>query len=103
MKLKEKSPKLKVLLGVGGWNMGSALFTQMVANSQNRKMFYTNAFSFLRTRNFDGLDIAWNYPGSRGSPAIDKTNYVLLLQVNCLASTLFYLFINSFLFVHFLF
>ena len=86
MKLKEKSPKLKVLLGVGGWNMGSALFTQMVANSQNRKMFYTNATYFLRTRNFDGLDIDWEYPGSRGSPAFDKTNYAKLLQVNYPAS-----------------
>lgn len=80
MKLKKKDPNLQVLLGVGGWNMGSYLFSKMVANIQNRKMFYTNATGFLRKRNFDGLDIDWEYPGSRGSPAVDKKNYVSLLQ-----------------------
>lgn len=80
MKLKKKNPQLRVLLGLGGWNMGSHLFSKMVANSHNRKMFYTNATGFLRTRNFDGLDLDWEYPASRGSPAIDKANFVKLVQ-----------------------
>uniref|UniRef100_A0A0L8I6T7 GH18 domain-containing protein n=1 Tax=Octopus bimaculoides TaxID=37653 RepID=A0A0L8I6T7_OCTBM len=74
--MKQKNPKLVVLLSVGGWNMGSALFTQMASTPENRKQFYTNATDFLRTRGFDGLDMDWEYPASRGSPPEDKENVV---------------------------
>ncbi|CAI9729326.1 acidic mammalian chitinase isoform X1 [Octopus vulgaris] len=78
--MKQKNPKLVVLLSVGGWNMGSALFTQMASTPENRKQFYTNATDFLRTRGFDGLDMDWEYPGSRGSPPEDKEKFTSLMQ-----------------------
>eukprot|EP00106_Octopus_bimaculoides_P023184 XP_014790626.1 PREDICTED: acidic mammalian chitinase-like [Octopus bimaculoides] len=79
--MKQKNPKLVVLLSVGGWNMGSALFTQMASTPENRKQFYTNATDFLRTRGFDGLDMDWEYPASRGSPPEDKEKFTSLMQL----------------------
>ncbi|CAH1795469.1 unnamed protein product [Owenia fusiformis] len=78
--LKKKNPSLKTLIAVGGWNMGSAPFTAMVASPQSRKKFIDHAIRFLRNRGFDGLDIDWEYPGSRGSPVVDKQRFIALIK-----------------------
>jgi chitinase len=53
------SNNIKVLLAVGGWNFGSAGFSDMVANEQLRKEFVQQATQFIRDHRFDGLDIDW--------------------------------------------
>lgn len=57
------------------------LSSTIVSSEDNINTFATNAVQFLRTNNFDGVVIDWEYPGDRGSPAADKQKYTQLLTV----------------------
>ncbi|OXA56542.1 Chitotriosidase-1 [Folsomia candida] len=74
--LKKVNPDLKTLLAIGGWSFGTQKFKEMSATRYTRQIFIFSAIPYLRERNFDGLDIDWEYP--KGSD--DKKNYVLLLK-----------------------
>nr|BBU59751.1 chitinase [Heterololigo bleekeri] len=78
--MKQLNSDLKTLLSVGGWNMGSKQFSDVVATKETRQNFITSAIQFMRARNFDGLDICWEYPTKRGSPSQDQQNFGLLLK-----------------------
>jgi len=60
--------------------MGVDGMTKMLATEESRAEFAQNAIKFVRQRNFDGLDLVFQYPGHRGSPPEDKQRYTLLLQ-----------------------
>ncbi|RUS72009.1 hypothetical protein EGW08_020234, partial [Elysia chlorotica] len=80
MALKSRNPALKIILAVGGYNMASLPFVNIVRSSASRSSFAQSAVAFLRQRGFDGLDVDWEYPAQRGSTAADKQNFVLLMQ-----------------------
>ncbi|XP_046399190.1 acidic mammalian chitinase-like [Ischnura elegans] len=77
--LKNDNSDLKVLLGVGGWNEGSAKYSVMASSKTGRSRFITSVIELLKEHSFDGMDLAWLYPGNRGGSALDKKNYALLI------------------------
>ncbi|XP_077458264.1 chitinase, acidic.1 [Stigmatopora argus] len=78
--LKKFNPALKTLLSVGGTVNGMSPFISMVAKAENRAAFIKSALSFLRTHNFDGLNLAWEYPAHNGSPEQDRERFTLLVK-----------------------
>lgn len=82
--LKKKNKNLKIILAVGGWNNekdDSSPFSVMVQTSGSRKIFIDDVIKYLRTRDFDGLDLHWNYPTLRGnSPPSDRHKFTILCK-----------------------
>ncbi|XP_014210861.1 chitinase-3-like protein 1 [Copidosoma floridanum] len=78
--LRQRSPGLKTLIAVGGWNEGSMKYSKVVGNPALRKTLVNNLANFVKEWNFDGLDFDWEYPNQRGGVPSDKKNYVMLLK-----------------------
>lgn len=54
----------------------------MAASSATRKIFVDSVVEFLKKHDFDGLDMDWEYPASRGGKPEDKQHFVALLRVS---------------------
>lgn len=78
--LREQYPHLNILISIGGYNEGSKKYSDLVSSPIRRSTFIRSVVDFLKTYNFTGLDISWEYPGSRGGSALDKLNFVRLLK-----------------------
>ncbi|KAK3584004.1 hypothetical protein CHS0354_039473 [Potamilus streckersoni] len=50
-------------------------FHKTVESRANMNRFAQNAIAFMRSHNLDGLDMDWEFPTTRGSPATDKQAY----------------------------
>jgi len=79
-RMKERSPQIKTMLSIGGWNEGSKKYSQMASSAASRKTFVDSVVKFLHKYNFDGLDLDWEYPTQRGGKPEDRENYSLLLK-----------------------
>ncbi|ESP03970.1 hypothetical protein LOTGIDRAFT_110289, partial [Lottia gigantea] len=77
---KRINPDMKVILAVGGWAFGVKEFSDLVKTNASIDLFCENAVKYLRKWRFDGVDIDWEYPANRGSPASDKKNFATLLE-----------------------
>lgn len=73
---------VKVLPSIGGWTL-SDNFPGIAASGTKRITFAHHCCDLIRTYQFDGIDIDWEYPGyatHSGTPA-DKQNFTILLQL----------------------
>ncbi|XP_078098324.1 acidic mammalian chitinase-like [Mustelus asterias] len=78
--LKKRNPNLQTLISIGGWNFGTEKFTAMVSSEETRLTFIKSVIEFLRKKNFDGLDLHWEYPAFKRSPHQDKQRFTFLVQ-----------------------
>jgi len=85
--LKRRRPQLQLLLAVGGWAAASQPFVPVVRTSKSRRAFSRHAAAFLRRHGFDGLDVDWEFPATRGSQPQDMQLFTLLLKVRWLISS----------------
>lgn len=76
-KLKTINPNLKTLLSVGGATAGTWAMSIMLSTAANRQTFINSAINFVRSRNFDGIDLDFEFP-----TGTDKPLFTTLLQVN---------------------
>src|SRR5688572_649815 len=82
LKLKQRNPRLKVLISVGGWEAEG--FSDAALTQESRRVFAQSAVKFVRAHDLDGIDLDWEYPG-QGVAGIkfraeDKQNFTLLLE-----------------------
>ncbi|CAH1162865.1 unnamed protein product [Phaedon cochleariae] len=71
--LKERNPKLKVLLSVG--DTDAAVFSKVAASHVTRRVLVNSTVDWLTRYSFDGLDVHWEKPAPD-----DAENFVNLLR-----------------------
>lgn len=82
-RLRQLSPNSKLMLSVGGWGEGGRKYSDMVSSSRNRRAFVESVMETMeRYKEFDGLDLDWEYPGSkeRQGRSSDKANFLKLVR-----------------------
>lgn len=82
VKLKTKSPDLKILLSIGGW--GAGRFSEMAADDSFRMSFAKDCKRIVDEFALDGIDIDWEYPSSAeagiSAGVDDVANFTLLMR-----------------------
>ena len=71
-----------MLLGVDGWESVAGLGDWPTAVNF-RADIVQSVIASLRQKNFDGLDLKWEFPTARRVRPIGKDAYTTLLQVTC--------------------
>ena len=82
--LRAQYPHIKTLISVGGWTW-SGKFSDVALTQESRDRFSESCVDFIRTYNFDGVDIDWEYPVCCGLSSNtyrpeDRGNYTLLME-----------------------
>ncbi|XP_026476620.1 acidic mammalian chitinase-like [Ctenocephalides felis] len=78
--LKNINPKVQISVAIGGWNEGSATYSNVAANDALRANLVNSIVAFTKEHGLDGFDIDWEYPAQRGGAIADKANYIKLLK-----------------------
>lgn len=65
--LKRKYPALKVLLGIGGYRFSapSPKYLELLESGASRITFINSIYSIVKTYDFDGIDLAWQFPQNK--------------------------------------
>jgi len=84
IKLKQRNPRLKVLVSIGGWS-GSQEFSDVALTPESRAKFADSAVAFMKQYRLDGIDIDWEFPVHGGDEhnarrPDDKENYTWLFH-----------------------
>lgn len=82
-RLRELSPKSKLMLSVGGWGEGGQKYSDMVSTGEGRRAFVNSVLELMeRHTQFEGFDLDWEYPGAtdRQGKYADKENFLKLIQ-----------------------
>lgn len=78
--LKKENRDLRVIISVGGWDVGSLIFSILANNVASRAQFTQSVLDFLELYECDGVNLAWMHPSQRGGIPIDKIAYSVLLM-----------------------
>ncbi|WP_413998262.1 glycoside hydrolase family 18 protein [Flavobacterium sp. W1B] len=83
--LKNKKPKLKVMLSLGGWG-GCAPCSEAFSTAEGRVLFAESVREVNRYFKTDGIDLDWEYPTIEGHPGhlyqpADKKNFTELIVI----------------------
>lgn len=83
--LKDKNPKLKIMLSLGGWG-GCEPCSDVFVSAEKRAVFAKSVKEINTYFKTDGLDLDWEYPTIEGYPghlyqAADKKNFTELIVV----------------------
>jgi chitinase len=81
---KEKYPKLKIILSMGGWG-GCKDCSPVFATEGGRKEFAQSTKELMEYFHTDGIDLDWEYPAIAGYPGhpydpSDRQNFTLLVK-----------------------
>lgn len=83
--LKNSNPHIKVLISVGGWTLSWTL-SKIAANPTLRKTFIESTVDFVVQKQFDGVDIDWEFVGKQGvgynyvDAQNDGANFITLIK-----------------------
>lgn len=82
--LKQKNPKLKVVLSLGGWG-GCETCPAVFSTAQGRQDFARSVKQLLQEYQSDGIDLDWEYPAIEGYPGhpyapADRENFTALVR-----------------------
>lgn len=83
LRLRELSPKSKLMLSVGGWGEGGQKYSDMVSSQSGRTAFIDSVLQTMdEYPDFRGFDLDWEYPGAtdRQGKYADKENFLKLIQ-----------------------
>lgn len=83
MRLRQLSPKSRLMLSVGGWGEGGQKYSEMASSAANRAAFIGSVLETMdEFSGFHGFDLDWEYPGAtdRQGKYADKENFLKLIQ-----------------------